>query len=247
MKKPASPVKAEKTPKRTPEEKAARKSTKKAGRATTELTDDRASKKASQKKSLKSAAKQLQKELNSRMNEVVTRIRKETKAKLKEVVKEATRRLDGDTERMFEQALHTIVRHYDSVAGTPKADTGSSDAAAPAGQGKKGPKKGLTLNKDGSPRKSRTLRGEAAATPGKRGSKPATGAKRGPKPRNQVALAADATATEKSPATPATPRSPAKKPAAKPAAKRATPAAAEPEATGLLNSANSASTGEVSE
>jgi hypothetical protein len=107
---PAAPVK------RTPEEKAQRKADKAGRSATKSLTDDRAEKKASQKQTLKSAAKQLQKELDTRMNEVVNRIRKETKAKLKEVVKEATRRLDVDTERMFEQALHTIVRHYDSIA-----------------------------------------------------------------------------------------------------------------------------------
>ncbi|MBO2032275.1 hypothetical protein J4D99_12830 [Siccationidurans ginsengisoli] len=102
--------------KRTPEEKAQRKADKAGRRATKSLADDRAEKKASQKQTLKSAAKQLQKELDARMSEVVDRIRKETKAKLKEVVKEATRRLDVDTERMFEQALHTIVRHYDSIA-----------------------------------------------------------------------------------------------------------------------------------
>jgi hypothetical protein len=107
---PAAPAK------HTPEEKAQRKADKAGRRATKSLTDDRAEKKASQKQTLKSAAKQLQKELDTRMNEVVTRIRKETKDKLKEVVKEATRRLDVDTERMFEQALHTIVRHYDSIA-----------------------------------------------------------------------------------------------------------------------------------
>jgi hypothetical protein len=107
---PAAPAK------RTPEEKAQRKADKVGKRATKSLTDDRAEKKANQKQTLKSAAKQLQKELDTRMNEVVNRIRKETKAKLKEVVKEATRRLDVDTERMFEQALHTIVRHYDSIA-----------------------------------------------------------------------------------------------------------------------------------
>jgi hypothetical protein len=104
------------TAKRTPEEKAQRKADKAGRQATKSLNEDHAEKKASQKQTLKSAAKQLQKELDTRMNEVVDRIRKETKAKLKEVVKEATRRLDVDTERMFEQALHTIVRHYDSIA-----------------------------------------------------------------------------------------------------------------------------------
>ncbi|MEJ7659981.1 MAG: hypothetical protein WKG07_10335 [Hymenobacter sp.] len=71
-----------------------------------------------------------------RMGEVVARIRKETKAKLKEVVKDATRRLDVDTERMFEQALHTIVRHYDSIApGSPTPATepeGSDESSAKA-------------------------------------------------------------------------------------------------------------------
>ena len=217
MKKPASPNQTEKRAKRTPEEKTARKSAKNAGRAASDLKDDRADKKSSQKKSLKSAAKQLQKELNNRMNEVVIRIRKETKAKLKEVVKEATRRLDGDTERMFEQALHTIVRHYDSVAGnTSSPADNSSEANKSKGKTARAGKKALTLNKDGSPRKARALRAEADAletvtpmaatattTSGrrpatakasaagtKRGPKagpPATGAKRGPKPRTQSA------------------------------------------------------------
>jgi len=213
MKKPASPANAEKNAKRTPEEKAARKSAKKAGRAADDLTDDRASKKASQKKTLKSAAKQLQKELNNRMNEVVIRIRKETKAKLKEVVKEATRRLDVDTERMFEEALHTIVRHYDSVASSPAAANGHSEisTAPTAGKAPRTNQKGQTLNKDGTPRKTRASREDAAngstatlapssqgrkpgtaAAGAKRGPKPAavsntTGAKRGPKPRAQSA------------------------------------------------------------
>jgi hypothetical protein len=148
--------------KRTPEEKAQQKADKAGRRATKSLTDDRAEKKASQKQTLKSAAKQLQKELDTRMNEVVDRIRKETKAKLKDVVKEATRRLDVDTERMFEQALHTIVRHYDSIApgrttdinlpAPTQADDTTSEASA-------SPSQRASLNKDGSPRKSR-----AAAT-----------------------------------------------------------------------------------
>lgn len=167
MKKPASPVQTEKSTKRTPEEKAARKSAKKASRATTDLTDDRASKKASQKKTLKAAAKQLQKELNNRMNEVVTRIRKETKAKLKEVVKEATRRLDVDTERMFEEALHTIVRHYDS--GT--AANGSKNGQTPGNDGKP------SAEADNAAPKPASRKPGAAAQ-----AKPATGAKRGPKP-----------------------------------------------------------------
>lgn len=263
MKKPASPVKTAKTPKPTPEEKSVRKSTKKAGRATAELNDDHASKKASQKKTLKSAAKQLQKELNNRMNEVVTRIRKETKAKLKEVVKEATRRLDGDTERMFEQALHTIVRHYDSVAGTTATDSGRETSASkiPADNGTRGRTEGPTLNKDGTPRKSRITSGKPDRK-SKSGSatatKPTKGAKRGPKPRNQAALATDTTTTEASaateaPATPTAPRSTAKKSAAKPATKsapkRATKRAAvsKLDATSSLNPADSPSTGEVSE
>lgn len=242
MKKPASPVQTEKRAKRTPEEKSARKSAKSAGRASADLNDDRASKKASQKKSLKSAAKQLQKELNARMTEVVTRIRKETKAKLKEVVKEATRRLDGDTERMFEQALHTIVRHYDSVSGPAAADNGQSEApaaTAPTATGKpaRGSKKGPTLNKDGTPRKPRAARaGDEAATetaaPATSGRKPAaaaakaTSAKRGPKP---AAAPSASTGAKRGP---------------KPRV-QATPAP-EPEATDVMNSADSPSTGEVS-
>ncbi|WP_046245817.1 hypothetical protein [Hymenobacter terrenus] len=204
MKKPAAPIKTEKRAKYTLEEKTARKSAKDAGNAASVLNDDRADKKASQKKSLKSAAKQLQKELNNRMNEVVARIRKETKAKLKEVVKEATRRLDSDTERMFEQALHTIVRHYDSVSGSNgAADNGSDDDS---GKAKRGRKKGQALSKDGGSRKLRASQADTtdaatdAATdtttetpaPKTRGRKPgsaatktkatATGARRGPKP-----------------------------------------------------------------
>ena len=199
MKKPASPNKTEKSAKRTPEEKTARKLAKNAGRTSSEIKDDRADKKASQKKSLKSAAKQLQKELNGRMNEVVTRIRKETKAKLKEVVKEATRRLDGDTERMFEQALHTIVRHYDSVAGTPDTEGDNK-----TGKAIRASKKNQTLNKDGSPRKPRVIQEEAdTAAPKTAGTAaakvrtnksadaiaPAAGAKRGPKPAASTAAA----------------------------------------------------------
>ena len=201
MKKPASPNKTEKSAKRTPEEKTARKLAKNAGRTSSEIKDDRADKKASQKKSLKSAAKQLQKELNGRMNEVVTRIRKETKAKLKEVVKEATRRLDGDTERMFEQALHTIVRHYDSVASTPSPD---AEGDSKTGKAARASKKNQTLNKDGSPRKPRVIQEEADTAAPKtagpaaakvRASKsadaiaPAAGAKRGPKPAASTAAA----------------------------------------------------------
>ncbi len=117
--------------KRTPEEKLQGKADKAGRHATKELTADRAEKKANQKQTLKAAAKQLQKELDVRMSEVVARIRKETKAKLKEVVKEATQRLDADTERMFEQALHTLVRHYDSVA---PGHTTDSNLPAPASQ-----------------------------------------------------------------------------------------------------------------
>ncbi|MGY3089764.1 hypothetical protein ACVWYF_002812 [Hymenobacter sp. UYAg731] len=242
MKKPASPVKTEKRAKSTPEEKSARKSAKSAGRASADLNEDRASKKASQKKSLKSAAKQLQKELNARMNEVVTRIRKETKAKLKEVVKEATRRLDGDTERMFEQALHTIVRHYDSVSGPTAADNGQAATSTATGKAARGSKKGPTLNKDGTPRKPRAPRdGDEAATEitaaapaaSGRSRKPAaakaktTGAKRGPKPA--AATAAASTGAKRGP---------------KPRAQAAP--APEPEATGVINSADSPGTGEVS-
>jgi len=134
--------------KRTPEEKAQQKADKASRRATKSLNDDRAEKKANQKETLKAAAKQLQKELDGRMNDIVDRIRKETKAKLKEVVKEATRRLDLDTERMFEQALHTIVRHYDSIAPgrttdinlpAPTADEQEASPAAAPKRSKESP------------------------------------------------------------------------------------------------------------
>ncbi|HEX8504542.1 MAG TPA: hypothetical protein VF630_04170 [Hymenobacter sp.] len=230
MKKPASPSKTEKSAKRTPEEKTARKSAKKAGRATAELNDDRAGKKASQKKSLKSAAKQLQKELNNRMNEVVTRIRKETKAKLKEVVKEATRRLDGDTERMFEQALHTIVRHYDTVTG---GANGSETSADPSSSGRK---KGQPLNKDGTARKPRANQdGAEHATEAPTASNGAA-ARRGPKPGATAASATTGARRGPKPGTPATGARRGPKPRVQ----------AAPEATSLLNSADSPSTGEVS-
>ncbi|UPL49756.1 hypothetical protein [Hymenobacter sublimis] len=106
---PAKKAKKEKDP----TEKAQRKAAKAAKSATSVITDARPSKKATQKKALKIAAKQLQKQLDSRIDEVVKRIRKETKAKLKEVVQDATRRLDVDMEQLFEQALHTIVRHHE--------------------------------------------------------------------------------------------------------------------------------------
>jgi hypothetical protein len=148
--------------KRTPEEKAQRKADRAGRRATKSLTDDRAEKKASQKQTLKSAAKQLQKELDTRMNEVVDRIRKETKAKLKDVVKEATRRLDVDTERMFEQALHTIVRHYDSIAPGRTTDI-NLPAPTQADANDASSQQRSTLNKNGSARKARTA-AEAPAT-----------------------------------------------------------------------------------
>jgi hypothetical protein len=190
MKKPAQVAeKSAKRTKRTPAEKSQRKSAKAESRATSALNDDRAAKKASQKSTLKAAAKELQKELNNRMNEVVDRIRKETKAKLKEVVKEATRRLDVDTERMFEQALHTIVRHYDSIstgtssaaaasASTPVTSDNLTADTRDAGTGRLS---GKTLNKDGTPRKPRTARTDVgvdeAEAPRRRGPKP--GSKRG--------------------------------------------------------------------
>jgi hypothetical protein len=94
------------------------------------LADPRTGKKSDQKKALKTAAKLLQKELDTRMKEMVKRIRKETKAKLQEVVKDATRRLDVDTEYLFEQALHSIVQHHEN--GTPAAsDSISTDIVAP--------------------------------------------------------------------------------------------------------------------
>jgi hypothetical protein len=175
---PAAPAK------RTTEEKAQRKANKAGQRATKSLTDDRAEKKASQKQTLKSAAKQLQKELDTRMSEVVARIRKETKAKLKEVVKDATRRLDVDTERMFEQALHTIVRHYDSIAPgrttdinlpAPAAEKGHSDSAATTPT-RTSSKQGPTLNKDGSPRKNGAAK-TATALPRKGAGRPAGSSK----------------------------------------------------------------------
>ena len=199
-KKTNADVSASATPaKRTPEEKAQRRTDKANQRATKSLTDDRAEKKASQKQTLKTAAKELQKELDKRMGEVVARIRKETKAKLKEVVKDATRRLDVDTERMFEQALHTIVRHYDSIApgqpaaaGQPDVATGDEAAESPAA-GKPGPR----LNKDGSSRKSYGARKAAAETapakkragrPAGSSSKPSPATGRGPgRPKRQPA------------------------------------------------------------
>ena len=254
MKKPASPNKTEKRAKRTPEEKSARKSAKKTSRATADLSDDRADKKASQKKSLKSAAKQLQKELNGRMNEVVARIRKETKAKLKEVVKEATRRLDGDTERMFEQALHTIVRHYDSVSGSATSaaaaigDNAGSSSVKPTGGGKKG----KTLNKDGTPRKIRASSTETTGAPetnaapkasGRKistaGTKPAAiGVRRGPKPAAATASTTAASRRSPKPGTPVTGAKRGPKPRV-----QATPA---PVANDVMNSADSANNGEVS-
>ena len=242
MKKPTSSKQTEKRAKGTPEEKTARKSAKKAGRAATLLNDDRDDNKASQKKTLKTAAKQLQKELNNRMNEVVTRIRKETKAKLKEVVKEATRRLDGDTERMFEQALQTIVRHYDSVASTATGSDSGNSSDATATRGRKN-KKGPTLNKDGSPRKNRATDeapAVAAEAPTTRGRKPsaaasaATGARRGPKP-----TAATTAAARRGPK-PGTPAIGARR-GPKPRAQAA------PETTDALNPADGSSTSEVSE
>ena len=176
MKKPTTPAAVvEKKAKHTSEEKDARKSKKAAKKTSDTPNDDRADKKAGQKKSLKSAAKRLQKELDARMSEVVARIRKETKAKLNEVVKEATKRLDGDTERMFEQALHTIVRHYDSITTSNGPASASSETEKSTDTGHKAapkPEKPLSRNKDGSPRKTRTATsattasGEARQKPG---------------------------------------------------------------------------------
>lgn len=182
--------------KHTPEEKAQRKADKAGRKATKSLNEDHAEKKASQKQTLKSAAKQLQKELDTRMNEVVDRIRKETKAKLKEVVKEATRRLDVDTERMFEQALHTIVRHYDSIAPGRTTDI---NLPAPAADGDaKASQKSSETAKNGAARKPRIAEGtpleEVASTKKRAGrptgstSKPATGTSRGPgRPKREAA------------------------------------------------------------
>jgi hypothetical protein len=188
---PAAPAK------RTPEEKAQRKADKAGRRATKSLNEDHAEKKASQKQTLKSAAKQLQKELDMRMNEVVDRIRKETKAKLKEVVKEATRRLDVDTERMFEQALHTIVRHYDSIAPGRTTDI-NLPAPTPASEPTNAKQQGEAGSKNSATRKSRpaeaTPSEESSAAKKRAGrptgstSKPTTGAGRGPgRPKRQEA------------------------------------------------------------
>jgi hypothetical protein len=170
--------------KRTHEEKAQRKADKVSRQASKALNDDRAESKASQKQNLKTAAKQLQKELDVRMGEVVARIRKETKDKLKEVVKEATRRLDVDTERMFEQALHTIVRHYDSIAPgrsgdlnfpAPAADTEATAATTPTG------KKDVKASPAAAPRKTSSTNGtaESAPTPPKRAGRPTTSPSKG--------------------------------------------------------------------
>ena len=182
--------------KRTPEEKAQRKADKAGRKATKSLNEDHAEKKASQKQTLKSAAKQLQKELDTRMNEVVDRIRKETKAKLKEVVKEATRRLDVDTERMFEQALHTIVRHYDSIAPGRTTDI-NLPAPTAAGDADASQKLSATA-KNSAARKPRMAEGtpvEEAAPAKKRAGrpagsvgKPATSTSRGPgRPKRETA------------------------------------------------------------
>jgi hypothetical protein len=167
---PAAPAK------RTPEEKARRKADKASDRASKSLTDDRAEKKASQKQTLKAAAKQLQKELDARMSEVVTRIRKETKAKLKEVVKDATRRLDVDTERMFEQALHTIVRHYDSVAPGRSTDLSFPAPAAQAAEDQAATKPATpkTSNKATTRKAPASAEATPAAAPRKSASRPAS-------------------------------------------------------------------------
>ncbi len=243
MKKPTASNQTEKPAKRTPEEKKARKSAKETGRATADLSDDRADKKASQKKSLKSAAKLLQKELNSRMNEVVTRIRKETKDKLKEVVKEATRRLDSDTERMFEQALHTIVRHYDSVsANVGSSENGQAASQTPVKTAPKASKKGQKLNKDGSHRKTRTPREEASVPAAATVAAEAPAVKpRGRKPGAAAAKAQPIAARRGRAATAAASAAPAARRGPKPRVQAA------PEVNDVTNSADSASTGEVSE
>jgi len=189
--------------KRTPEEKAQRKADKAGRKATKSLNEDHAEKKASQKQTLKSAAKQLQKELDTRMNEVVDRIRKETKAKLKEVVKEATRRLDVDTERMFEQALHTIVRHYDSIA--PGRTTDINLPAPTAASDADDSQKSSATTKNGAARKPRMAEGtpikeessakKRAGRPTGSASKPAASTSRGPgRPKRETA--AEPIATE---------------------------------------------------
>jgi hypothetical protein len=112
------------------------------------------------------------------MNEMVTRIRKETKAKLKEVVKEASRRLDVDTDQLFEQALHTIVRHYDSVAPGRSSDL---NFPAPAAEGAASetpaatPSRKPSAGKASAPRKAaaKSEAPSAEATPAKRASRSA--------------------------------------------------------------------------
>jgi hypothetical protein len=164
--------------KRTPEEKAQRKANKVSREAAKALNDDRAESKANQKQNLKTAAKQLQKELDVRMDEVVARIRKETKDKLKEVVKEATRRLDVDTERMFEQALHTIVRHYDSIA--PGRSTDLNFPAPAAANAEVAPTTSQAAVTSGGKKDAKTStaavsrKAEPAPTPPKRAGRPAT-------------------------------------------------------------------------
>ena len=214
MKKPTTPAAVvKKKAKHTAEEKDARKSKKAAKKTSDTPNDDRTDKKAGQKKSLKSAAKRLQKELDARMSEVVARIRKETKAKLNEVVKEATKRLDDDTERMFEQALHTIVRHYDSITTSngPASASGETEKSADTGR-KTAPKpeKPLSLNKDGSPRKTRTAvsattTSEARQKPGRKPGAAkttavsiSTGTRRG-RPAAAKTVAAEATNSPNSP------------------------------------------------
>jgi hypothetical protein len=245
MKKPSASKQSDKRTKRTPEEKATRKSGQAAERSTSEMNAARAKKKDGQKKSLKSAAKQLQKELNNRMNEVVTRIRKETKAKLKEVVKEATARLDGDTSNMFEQALQTIVRHYDSVTSLGGNEQSSRGTAASSR------KKSQTLNKDGSPRKARAQRasdGDAADDAEKTDTTSTAPSRRGRKPGT-----ATASSSRRKPAAASTPASGARrgpKPgtAATGARRGRKPAgAAATEEADVTNSATSPGTGEVSE
>ncbi|MGI4821644.1 MAG: hypothetical protein ACRYFV_10595 [Janthinobacterium lividum] len=182
---PAAPAK------RTPEEKAQRKTDKAGRRATKSLNEDHAEKKANQKQTLKSAAKQLQKELDTRMSEVVDRIRKETKAKLKEVVKEATRRLDVDTERMFEQALHTIVRHYDSISPGRTTDI---NLPAPAAETPDASPKKSAAGKSSAVRKPRAEATPAVETaPAKKGAgRPVGSTSRGPgRPKRQAAPEVD--------------------------------------------------------
>jgi len=130
----------------------------------------------------------------------VDRIRKETKAKLKEVVKEATRRLDVDTERMFEQALHTIVRHYDSIAPGRTTDI---NLPAPASENvaTQPASKSSAARKSASSTSETVPTKKGAGRPTGSTAKPAAGASRGPgRPKRPATAPEVATAELSTPA-----------------------------------------------